>query len=85
MKRQRKEEGYLVEFSKNRVHYIIDVMIEYSRRLQAGERLDPIEVIEIPDRGRFIIDGHHRYVASHQSGITSTYKSNSRIRSDRNA
>ena len=44
-------------------------MNEHVRRLQAGERLDPIEVIEIPGRGRFIIDGHHRYVASHQSGI----------------
>lgn len=42
---------------------------EYSRRLKAGERIPPVQVIEIPGKGRYIIDGHHRYVASLQTGI----------------
>ena len=42
---------------------------DYARRLQAGERLPAIEVVEVPGRGRYIIEGHHRYVASQQTGI----------------
>lgn len=39
------------------------------KRLKAGEKLPPIEMVDIPGKGRYIIEGHHRYVASQQSGI----------------
>ena len=42
---------------------------EYIKRLKAGEKSPPIEVVDIPSKGRHIIEGHHRYVASQQSGI----------------
>ena len=42
---------------------------EYIKRLRAGEKLPPIEVIDIPGKGRYIVEGHHRYVASQQMGI----------------
>ena len=42
---------------------------EYIKRLRAGEKLPPIEVIDIPGKGRYIVEGHHRYVASQQTGI----------------
>ena len=42
----------------------------YSIRLRAGESLKPIEAVNIPDRGVYILDGHHRYVASMKTGIS---------------
>ncbi|MDL2274478.1 ParB/RepB/Spo0J family partition protein [Oscillospiraceae bacterium OttesenSCG-928-G22] len=42
---------------------------EYIKRLQAGEELAPVQVIEVPGKGIYIINGHHRYVASIQTGI----------------
>lgn len=42
---------------------------DYIRRLQAGERLDPITVQRLPDGRQYILDGHHRYVASQRTGI----------------
>ena len=41
----------------------------YAARLRAGERLPPIDVQQLPDGRRFILDGHHRYVASQLVGI----------------
>ena len=42
---------------------------DYAARLRAGERLQPIEVQRLRDGREFILDGHHRYVASQQTGI----------------
>ena len=42
---------------------------EYARQLLSGEELLPIKVVEIPGRGKYILNGHHRYVASKQTGI----------------
>jgi ParB-like chromosome segregation protein Spo0J len=42
---------------------------EYVSRLQAGEKLDPIEVNQLPNGEQYILDGHHRYVASMLTGI----------------
>ncbi|MCP3996327.1 MAG: ParB N-terminal domain-containing protein [bacterium] len=45
------------------------IVDDYAARLMRGERLRPIEVVELPDGRRFILDGHHRYVASQETGI----------------
>lgn len=42
---------------------------DYAVRLQAGETLPAIDVQRLPDGREFILDGHHRYVASQQTGI----------------
>ena len=42
---------------------------EYAKRLRAGEKIPPVQVIEVPGKGQYIINGHHRYVASLQTGI----------------
>ena len=42
---------------------------DYSNRLKAGEKLSPVEVINIPGKGMYIVEGHHRYVASQRTGI----------------
>jgi len=41
----------------------------YAAKLRAGEILDPIEIYEVAGKGYFIQDGHHRFVASHITGI----------------
>ncbi len=45
------------------------IVDDYIARLLAGEKLRPIELVELPDGRRFILDGHHRYVASQRTGI----------------
>jgi RHS repeat-associated protein len=42
---------------------------EYANKLRAGEKLAPIEAVEIPGKGIYIIEGHHRFVASVETGI----------------
>ena len=42
---------------------------EYIQRLKAGEKLEPIEVVDVPGKGKYIVEGHHRFVASQESGI----------------
>lgn len=41
----------------------------YVLKLQVGKNIDPIEVVDIPNKGKYIVEGHHRYVASQQTGI----------------
>ncbi|WP_242217385.1 hypothetical protein [Bacillus cereus group sp. BfR-BA-01380] len=41
----------------------------YIEKLKAGEKIEPIEVVDIEGKGKFIIEGHHRYVASKETGI----------------
>ena len=41
----------------------------YVNDIKAGKTLEPIEVYDVPGRGKFIADGHHRYVASKLMGI----------------
>lgn len=42
---------------------------DYAARLRAGESIDPIEVQRLADGTEYILDGHHRYVASQLTGI----------------
>ncbi|CUU50367.1 ParB N-terminal domain-containing protein [Clostridium beijerinckii] len=42
---------------------------EYIQRLRAGEILEPAEVVDIPGKGKYLVEGHHRFVASQESGI----------------
>jgi RHS repeat-associated protein len=42
---------------------------EYVNKLKSGEYVEPIEVVETPGKGKYIVEGHHRYVASQQTGI----------------
>lgn len=44
-------------------------MEEYVTKLLGGEKISPIEAIKVPGKGIFIVEGHHRYVASKKSGI----------------
>jgi RHS repeat-associated protein len=46
-----------------------DIVARYVRQLKAGEQLKPIEIVRLPDGREFILDGHHRFVASEQTGI----------------
>ena len=41
----------------------------YAVKLRAGETLPSIEAINVPGRGTYILDGHHRYVAGQMTGI----------------
>lgn len=42
---------------------------EYANRLRASEKIPPVRMIEVPGKGTYIINGHHRYIASLQTGI----------------
>ena len=47
-----------------------DKVNEYIQRLNDGETLEPIEVIFNPQKNKtYILDGHHKYVASEITGI----------------
>ena len=46
----------------------MDKVDEYTIKLQKDEKLPQIEVYEVPGRGTYIMDGNHRYVASHITG-----------------
>ena len=41
----------------------------YKSKLKLGEKVQPIEVCEVEGKGTFIIEGHHRFVASKETGI----------------
>jgi ParB-like chromosome segregation protein Spo0J len=45
------------------------IVERYAAQLRAGQKLDPIHAVEVPSGQRYIIEGHHRYVASQQTGI----------------
>lgn len=45
-----------------------DKVAEYEEALRNGADIDPIEVQRLPDGREFLIDGHHRYVASKRTG-----------------
>ena len=40
----------------------------YQGRIQGGQKIDPIEIKIIPGEGRFIDNGHHRFVAYMKEG-----------------
>lgn len=42
---------------------------EYAEKLKAGQYVEPIEIYEVPGKGYYISECHHRYVASQQTGI----------------
>src|SRR5690606_22489183 len=42
---------------------------DYVAQLRAGRAVAPIEVQVLPDGRAFILDGHHRYVASQRIGV----------------
>ncbi len=46
-----------------------DKVEEYVNKLNSGVTIDPIEIMEVAGKGKFIIEGHHRYVASIKTGI----------------
>lgn len=41
----------------------------YADKLKAGEAVEPIKVVNVSGKGQYIVEGHHRYVASQQTGI----------------
>jgi RHS repeat-associated protein len=41
----------------------------YADKLKAGENVKPIEVVNVKGKGKYIVEGHHRYVTSQQTGI----------------
>jgi len=41
----------------------------YVAKLKAGQTVRPIDVVHVQGRGFYIIDGHHRFVASQMTGI----------------
>ena len=48
---------------------IIDERAKSPSQLIAGEKLPTIDAINVPGKGIYILDGHHRYVASQLTGI----------------
>jgi hypothetical protein len=42
---------------------------EYKQKLLNGEKVDPIVVYDVQGKGRFIEEGHHRFIASQETGI----------------
>ncbi|WP_040292811.1 ParB N-terminal domain-containing protein, partial [Acetonema longum] len=42
---------------------------DYIKKLKAGAEVEPIIVYDVPGKGRFIEEGHHRYIASQETGI----------------
>lgn len=42
---------------------------DYVQQLQNGGKVPPVETVRLPDGRQFILDGHHRYVASLKTGI----------------
>jgi RHS repeat-associated protein len=45
-----------------------DIVEHYVLKLKQGDKIPAIEVVELPDGRRFILDGHHRHVAENLSG-----------------
>ena len=42
---------------------------EYVQMLRSGGKLNPVTAVEISGKGVYIIDGHHRFIASQMTGI----------------
>jgi len=42
---------------------------EYAAQLERGDNVKPIQAVKTPDGRKFILDGHHRYLASQKTGI----------------
>ena len=51
-----------LEINPERVQYYID-------KIKSGKKLDPIPVINVEGKGKFLLEGHHRYVASKMMGV----------------
>ena len=51
-----------IEINSERVQY-------YIQKLKMGDKLDPIIVVNVDGKGKFLIEGHHRYVASKRLGV----------------
>jgi len=47
----------------------MSVVNQYANRLRSGERLPAIHIHNVPGRGAYIHDGHHRFAASQLTGI----------------
>jgi RHS repeat-associated protein len=45
------------------------IVEKYAAQLRAGAKVAPIHAVEVPGGQRYITEGHHRYVASVQTGI----------------
>jgi hypothetical protein len=52
---------------------------EYIAKLKSGEKVEPIEVYRVDNKGIYIEEGHHRFIASKETGIPVMikYKGNS--------
>ena len=61
------------EFLPTQTNINIERVQYYIELLEKGEALAPIEVINVPGKGKFIVEGHHRYIASLQTGIPVRY------------
>ena len=51
-----------LEINPERVQYYID-------KIKNGQKLDPIPVVNVAGKGKFLLEGHHRYVASKMMGV----------------
>jgi len=51
------------------LHKMLLKVDEFVKMLLKGEKLEPVEAVEVPGKGIYIIDGHHRYIASQKAGI----------------
>ena len=45
------------------------VVAGYAEALKAGQTVPAIDVVVLPDGREFLLEGHHRYVASQKTGI----------------
>jgi hypothetical protein len=45
------------------------VVAGYAEALKAGQSVPAIDVVVLPDGREFLLEGHHRYVASQKTGI----------------
>ena len=46
-----------------------EIVEQYANKLKAGQSIKPVDVLDVSGKGRYILDGHHRYVASQLTGI----------------
>ena len=51
-----------LEINPERVQYYID-------KIKSGQKLDPVPIVNVEGKGRFLLEGHHRYVASKMMGV----------------
>ena len=65
------KQNYL--FNTNNI-YDIDKILEYRKLLKSGNRLEPAEVYLDDNGDIYIVDGHHRTIASLLESITPNIK-----------